>query len=102
MTAPAYDPAIIERYASDLYARASNIIWKWGCIGMAVGALLAMGAIQSAGELAPSWRLGLMAAGVLLGLLVGRSIGTDRAFSLWLQAQTALCQAAIEKNTRRS
>ncbi|AVO42720.1 hypothetical protein [Simplicispira suum] len=102
MTAPTYDPSIIERFASQLYERASNIIWKWGCIGMSLGALMAMLIIQSFGDLTVPWRVGVFAVSVFVGLLAGRSIGTDRAFSLWFQAQTALCQAAIERNTRRT
>jgi len=42
--------------------------------------------------------LGLLGA-ILFGLL-GFWLGRERAFQLKLQAQTALCQAKIEENTR--
>lgn len=100
---PAYNPAIIEKYAANLYARGSNIIWRWGCLGMAAGAYIAHLIVDSWLPIHPQsiWGLAILAAGVVVGLFVGRSIGTDRAFSLFLQAQTALCQVAIERNTRR-
>ena len=98
---PSYNPAIIEKYAADLYARGSSIIWRWGCIGMGCGFLFAAFALKSFDELPQEYRLGTLAVCVIVGLFVGRSIGTDRAFHLFLQAQTALCQVQIEKNTRR-
>lgn len=101
MTAPTYNPEIIERFASKLYERADNIVWRWGCIGMFLGLLAAWQITTANGGMPPPFRIGVTAVFVIIGLLVGRSIGTDRAFHLWLQAQTALCQVAIERNTRR-
>lgn len=100
---PTYNPAIIEKYAAHLYERGENIIWKWGCIGMLIGAVIG-GNIARALLPTPNsvWGIAMLAAGVVVGLYAGRSIGTDRAFSLFLEAQTALCQVAIERNTRRS
>lgn len=100
---PTYNPAIIEKYAAHLYQRGENIIWKWGCIGMLIGAVIAG---YTARAVLPAfdsvWGIVMLAVGVFIGLFVGRSIGTDRAFRLFLEAQTALCQVAIERNTRRS
>ena len=39
--------------------------------------------------------------GVVLGGAIGYVWGTQRAFILKLQAQTALCQVRIEENTRQ-
>lgn len=97
---PAYDPSIIEKYAANLYERGENIIWKWGCLGMAAGAFLAYFVARSIMHPGSIYGLAMIAAGVFIGLFVGRSIGTDRAFHLLLQAQTALCQVQIERNTR--
>lgn len=98
---PAYDPSIIEKYAAHLYERGENIIWKWGCIGMLLGALCAGFVARTVLPTQNSiWGIAMLAAGVVIGLFVGRSIGTDRAFHLFLQAQTALCQVQIERNTR--
>lgn len=98
---PAYNPEIIEKYAAHLYNRASSIIWKWGCIGMAIGGTAGYFVAKAIGFPHPPLGLAILAAGVFIGLFVGRSIGTDRAFHLYLQAQTALCQVEIERNTRR-
>jgi hypothetical protein len=35
-----------------------------------------------------------------IGAILGYAVGSERAFSLRLAAQTALCQAQIERNTR--
>jgi hypothetical protein len=45
---------------------------------------------------------GLLAVGFLVGGVIGYFIGTERAFVLRLQAQIALCQVQIERNTRSS
>ena len=99
-----YNPEIIEKYADNLYLRGSNIIWRWGCLGMAAGFFIAHLIVTSWIPIHPQsiWGIAILAAGVAIGLLVGRSIGTERAFHLFLQAQTALCQVAIERNTRRT
>lgn len=99
---PTYNPVLIEKYAAHLYKSGSNIIWKWGCIGMALG-VVAASLVSNALLPVPSsiYGIGLLFAGVAGGLYVGRSIGTDRAAHLFLQAQTALCQVEIERNTRQ-
>jgi hypothetical protein len=38
--------------------------------------------------------------GAILGGAMGYAIGTEKAFTLRLQAQVALCQVQIEANTR--
>ena len=40
--------------------------------------------------------------GVVLGLAAGLSFGRARAFKLKLEAQVALCQVQIERNTERT
>lgn len=41
------------------------------------------------------------ALGAVVAGLIGYAIGTEKAFQLKLQAQTALCQVKIEENTRK-
>ena len=87
---PSYDPAVIERFASDLYRRADNIVILSTVSIAAVGA--ALGALANG-------RNGAF-LGAAIGAVVGLYFGQQRAFSLRLQAQTALCQVQIERNTR--
>jgi hypothetical protein len=42
---------------------------------------------------------GVLVGGIVLAV-VGGKLGQSRGFVLKVQAQTALCQAAIEENTR--
>lgn len=88
----AYDPSIIESFAADLYKRAGRIVFSYTFAGAGVGLL-------------PSFLPGAQqTGGILLFVPVlaffGYIIGANKAFSLKLQAQTALCQVAIERNTR--
>ena len=86
-----YDPGVIEQFAEDLYAKARNVLITNVCIGYVLGAL-------------PGWffshspYIGLLIGlgGAWLGYLRGQANG----FVLKLQAQTALCQVQIERNTR--
>lgn len=87
-----YDPSIITKHAQALYARANGIIFAWGFIGFIVG-LVAAKAAQAQG-------LYVFVGGLIMALL-GVMFGRGRAFSLQLQAQVALCQVAIEANTRK-
>jgi hypothetical protein len=48
----------------------------------------------------PDSRLIVWGIGAVVGGLMGFAIGSQRAFWYKLQAQLALCQMTIEKNTR--
>ncbi len=90
-----YDPKIIREFATRLYAQARAQFAMWTVLGVLAG-LIAGGAWLEAD---PERFYG----GVLLFLLlggVGYAIGSARAFTLKLEAQTALCQIQIEENTR--
>ncbi|NMO18685.1 hypothetical protein HPC49_12910 [Pyxidicoccus fallax] len=93
-----YDANIIRDHAAALYSRAARIVFMTGFLGCVIGAIVgaALGA-PTGGK--PGIFLLL---GAVFGALVGVSIGRGRAFVLQLQAQTALCQVAIEANTRRA
>ena len=86
-----YDPQIIYEFANDLYAQANWIILKYSLTGFLLGGGVSY-FIQN------NQIISIVSA-VILGVLA-MSIGKSRAYSLKLQAQTALCQVQIEKNTR--
>ncbi len=61
-----------------------------------LGVLIGLGGGYTIGEI-----IGAILGGVILGIF-GYSMGTQKAFQLKLQAQTAICQVQIEKNTQKS
>jgi hypothetical protein len=91
-----YDPSIIQQFADRLYQQADQIVLAYSLLGFALGALAGaiLGAITPIGPAAP----GLLCGGFLC--LVFALAGRARSFTLRLQAQTTLCQAQIEFNTR--
>ncbi|WP_426752459.1 hypothetical protein [Myxococcus sp. Y35] len=93
-----YDPQIIHAHAAALYSRAARIVFTTGVLGFIVGAIA--GSLLGATTEGRSGVFTLV--GGLVGALIGVSIGRGRAFVLQLQAQSALCQVAIEANTRRA
>jgi len=90
-----YDPAVIEEFASRLYYRARSLLVVYGLVGFVIGAVLFFGASQatSGGEI-----LGVIA--LIFATLIGAAYGREKGFMLRLQAQQALCQVAMERNTR--
>lgn len=93
-----YDPGVIVDFAERLYAQARNIEAIYAVIGAVVG-----GAGGIAFGLAiGGWAVALLLAslGVVSVAFFGLVIGRARAFSLRLQAQSALCQVQLEANTR--
>ena len=90
---PSYDPTVIEKFAADLYSRASSIVFMYTMIGVVIGL---------ASAAAPSVRASIWQLAILVSIFgaLGYYIGSTRAFRLRLEAQTALCQVAIERNTR--
>ena len=95
-----YKPNVIQEYAAHLYGKASAIGRNYMILFTLGGGAAALGVAQM--WLKCSWTgtliMGLVSA--LVFLFVGRSAGLNKAFRLRLQAQTVLCQAQIEENTR--
>ena len=85
-----YDPNIIVEFASRLYSKANSIVATYTFFGLMVGAFAGM-----------AWggTTGAIVGAIVIGV-IGYSMGTEKAFQLRLQAQTALCQVQIELNTR--
>lgn len=104
MAAQKYDPAILQKFASNLYGRASSIEITYTVGGLLLGAvapfLFAPVWVPIAlllDSLDPAATAGL---GAIAGGLVGFVAGRSKAFKLRLEAQLVLCQVAIEENTR--
>jgi len=90
-----YDETLIQASADALYRFAASIVLTSTIIGVIVG--LIIGAF-----VANATPIGAFAflGGAVLGGYIGWSRAQSAAFLLRLQAQTALCQVQIEKNTR--
>ena len=93
-----FDPKVIEEFAEALYRRAGTIVFFYALVFGLVGGGggLFVGQVASVGP-----GVGGLAL-LVLGSLLGAAFGREKAFALKLQAQTALCQVAIERNTRRA
>lgn len=93
----AYDAEIIQKFAARLYMQAASIIITSTFLGLVVGAFVTVGgaiAIQARESIGIAAIIGLV-----VGALWGYSRGNERAFKLKLDAQVALCNVQIEKNT---
>ena len=96
-----YDSKIIEEFAARLYIKASQVVRNYTLLGAIAGFILGI-------VIAISWAnnvlvvLSIIGAISIIGGALGRYWSTGRAFQLRLQAQTALCQVQIEKNTRNT
>ena len=95
---PDYHPEIIRSFANRLYARAPLVVLASTILGVLIGLVGAPFILQS---LPPSWavRCPEWVVVALLGL-IGLGQGMERAFLMKLNAQQALCQLEIERNTR--
>lgn len=99
-----YDVAVIHEFAQELYRKAGRREKQGVVAGFLVGLLLAVSLVGAA-SLDES--LGRWPAVILSVLIVavfcwlGLKMGLSAALRLKLEAQLALCQAEIEKNTRR-
>lgn len=99
---PNYDPRVIERFAENLYRKASAFVAGSVVVGAALGS--AFGAVPLT-SLAAGWPIpqsfgfATLLLGGLLGAVIGYVIGDARSFGYRLQAQSALCQVQLERNT---
>ena len=87
-----YDEKVIKEFAVRLYSIAEYVIMKYCILGIIIVAAPA-GGMGGAGS-------GII--GAIIGGAIGYFIGSEKAFGLKLQAQTALCQAQIERNTNNN
>ena len=94
-----YDSGVIQEMADKLYAQARRTELVWAFMGFVFFAIFMGGGGSLLDE---TVAVAGMAVGGLLGAVVGFFQGRARAFTLRLQAQTALCQVRIEQNTARA
>ena len=91
-----YNPTIIEEFAQRLYKQAASIIFNSTLFGLLTGAiLLFLGATVAGMTQVPVFAL----IGAIIGGFWGYIRGRERAFKLKLEAQVALCQVQIERNS---
>lgn len=90
-----YDAGIIERFADKLYARAASIVVVYALLG----AFVALGAGVAIFAGIQNVVVAIIAGATILVIAI--LLGQQRAFQLRLQAQLALCQVQIERNTRQ-
>jgi hypothetical protein len=90
-----YDPEVIQEFADSLYSRARSIITSHTLLGLFVGAVLGL----IIGIVSGTQNVAIIAIAAGLTAIFGFSLGREKAFKLKLEAQIALCQVQIEKNT---
>ena len=99
---PDYDPRIIEQFAQRLYGKASAFVAGSVVVGGVIGAAFGSVPLTSLGAAwpIPSF-LGFatLILGAIIGAAIGYTIGDARSFGYKLQAQSALCQLQVERNT---
>jgi outer membrane biosynthesis protein TonB len=99
---PEYDPRVIERFAENLYRKASAFVAGSVAIGAALGAAFGAVPLTSLGAAWPVpsiFGFATLLVGGILGGAIGYVIGDTRSFGYRLQAQSALCQLQTERNT---
>jgi len=99
----AYDPSVIQGHAERLYRRASVLQLEraciWGLIGAALAYAATVGAQNNLGVfLGLSPLVAALSTMAVFGLL-GYSSAREESLKLRLEAQLALCQVRIERNT---
>lgn len=98
-----YDSKLIYQFAESLYKRADGIVASQTIGGLALGFAGGVAIVyvtQHGGDFEDVLLNAFTASGAVIGGLLGFLGAQAKAFHLRLQAQTALCQAKIEENTR--
>jgi hypothetical protein len=99
---PEYDPSVIERFAENLYRKASAFVAGSVVVGAVVGATVGAVPLTPLGDAWPIpsiFGFATLLVGGIFGGVIGYVIGDARSFGYRLQAQIALCQLQIERNT---
>lgn len=96
-----YDAAVIQSFADKLYSQARLVLISSTLMGVLIGAFLGgvliVAIAKTSGENQTVAVLVIAAIGGVLGFMKGM----ERSLKLKLDAQIALCQVQIEKNTRK-
>jgi outer membrane biosynthesis protein TonB len=99
---PDYEPRVIEQFAEKLYRKASAFVMGSVVVGGALGAAFGSVPLTSLGEAWPvpsMFGFVTLLLGGIFGAVIGYVIGDTRSFGYRLQAQSALCQLQLERNT---
>jgi hypothetical protein len=100
-----YDPHVIEQFAASLYRKATSAQKGSVACGAVLGGCFGGVPLTSLGEAWPiphSFGFATLLLGMIVGGIIGYVIGDARAFGYKLQAQAALCQVEIQRNTQAS
>jgi hypothetical protein len=100
-----YDPQVIEKFAASLYGKAMSAQKGSVAVGVLLGAVFGGIPLTSLGASWPiphSFGFATLLAGAIVGGVIGFVIGDARSFGYKLQAQAALCQVEIQRNTQAS
>jgi hypothetical protein len=98
-----YDPQVIEKFATSLYRKSISAQRGSVACGAVLGALFGGVPLTSLGASWPiphSFGFATLLAGAIVGGIIGYVIGDARSFGYKLQAQAALCQVEIQRNTQ--
>ncbi len=95
-----YDAKIIQDHADQLYAQADKAPLLTAYSGALIGLVIGLGWAMGLGV----GTVGGVVSGLILAVLaggIGFSVGRSLAIRMRVDAQTALCQVAIEQAIRR-
>jgi hypothetical protein len=96
MSSIEHDSSIIKTFADKRYRSAAWLEVKYALVFGIVGVMILLYLTPASSHFIP-----VSCVGVIVGGLLGYNYGAQKAFSLRLQAQTALCFTKIEENTRK-
>jgi hypothetical protein len=100
-----YDPQVIEQFAASLYRKAIAAQKGSIVVGVVLGSILGALPLTSIGNpwhVPSAFGYATKLVGAIVGGLIGYVIGDARSFGYKLQAQAALCQVEIQRNTQAS
>jgi hypothetical protein len=100
-----YDPQVIEKFAASLYNKSISSQRGSVAVGVLLGACFGGIPLTSLGDAWPipsHFGFATLFVGAIAGGIIGFVIGDARSFGYKLQAQAALCQVEIQRNTQAS
>ncbi|HEY6177388.1 MAG TPA: hypothetical protein VIX73_23185 [Kofleriaceae bacterium] len=95
----AYDEQVLQKFAAQLYRQALQVVITSTLVGVLLGAGVGW-LLVNLRPMLVSHSVAIAGLAILFGL-AGYSSGQAKAFMLRVQAQTLLCNAQIERNTKR-